>query len=485
MRHFLGIDLGLSGARAAVLDGRGELCGKGRSGSGARNAPEQDPETWLAALAQAVRAALDAAGRPAIEAVGIGAFGPCAVTLDAALKSTGPASLFAFDTRHEPWRRRLLDAGVGEEALGTDHTLPKLERLRAVEPERFARTAFVTDATGFLVAALTGVPMMDPITRLDHALDGETPRPLPPVMPADAIAGRVSGEAAARFGIAAGTPVTVGSYDSYVDLFGAGVVGAGEAGMLLGSTAVICKVVDEAGPLGPLRETPHIGAGQMVGGWTSSAGSLIAWADGLAGEGCRSFDPSTSSGLRMRERMPGSAGLIMLPYFAGERAPVWDAAARGALVGLTLSTTGDDIRHAAVEAIALSVADITQRIDAVCGVTRRYRVAGGGAAIPGLAEAIASATGAELEIVSDPGEAIAGAILAAHALGHPIERRVARLVKPEPAATDRFAKLMEIYRPLYGQLAETMHRLGKLANAHDTPRTNAGDPSPRKRGEVR
>jgi xylulokinase len=464
MRHFLGIDLGLSGARAALLDGRGELRGKGRSGMGARNAPEQDPETWLAAVADAVRQALDAAGRPAVDAVGIGAFGPCAVTLDAGLKPTGPASLFAFDTRHEPWRRKLRETGIAEEALGPDHTLPKLQRLRDVEPERFQRTAFVLDATGFLVAALTGVPVMDPITRLDHALDGETPRPLPPVLPADAIAGRVTRQAAARFGIAAGTPVTVGSYDSYVDLFGAGVARAGEAGMLLGSTAVICKVAGETDELGALRATPYIGAqGKMVGGWTSSAGSLIAWADGLAGEGCRSFDPSTGSGLRMRERMPGSAGLIMLPYFAGERAPVWDAAARGALVGLTLSTTGDDIRHAALEAIALSIADITGRLDAVCGATARYLVAGGGAGIAGLAEAIASATGAELEIVADPGEAVAGAILAAHALGFPIARRVARVVKPDPAAAERYAALMEIYRPLYGQLAETMHRLGELA----------------------
>lgn len=458
MKHFLGIDLGLSGARAAVLDERGRLHGSGRCGAlGERNAAEQDPEHWLGAVADAIRQALAAAGRPSIEAVGIGAFGPCAVTLDAQLVPTGPASLFAFDTRHQSWRRRLLEAGISEERLGPDHTLPKVERLRDTDPDRFAATACVLDATGYLVAALTGEPVMDPITWSDHALDDlAAPRPLPTVRPADSIAGTVTVKAAERFGIAAGTPVAVGSYDSYVDLFGAGVERDGDAGMLLGSTAVVCKLADVAGDLGALRATPHIGAGTMVGGWTSAAGSLLSWVEGLTG----SVRPN---GRHLRA--PGGTGLIMLPYFAGERAPIWDAAARGALVGLTLSTTGDDIRQAALEAIALSVLDITQRLDATCGPTGRYRVAGGGAAIPGLTQAIASATGAVLEIVADPGEARAGAVLAAHAVGTPIERGLERIVSPDPAETERYARLMDIYRPLYGRLADAMHRLGELAAA--------------------
>lgn len=460
-RHFLGIDLGLSGARAAVLDGRGELRGTGRcpSEDACRGAAEQDPGKWLRMIAAAVEQALDAAGRPAPEAVGAGAFGPCAVTLDERLEPTGPASLFAFDSRHEPWRRRLLDTGICEELLGPDHTLPKIERMRETDPGRFDRTAWVLDATGYVVAALTGVPVMDPITRCDHIVEGAAPpRPLPAVLPADAVAGRVTAEAARRFGIAAGTPVAIGTHDSYVDLFGAGVRREGDAGMLLGSTAVICKVASRAGALGGLRATPHVGAGTMVGGWTSAAGSLLSWVEGVTG---------TAKPNGRHTRVPGGSGLIMLPYFAGERAPIWDADARGALVGLTLSTTGDDIREAALEAIALSVADIARRIEETCGPTGRYRVAGGGAAIPGLTQAIASATSTVLEIVADPGEACAGAVLAAQAVGMPIKRPVERVVLPDPAGAERFARLMDIYRPLYGQLAEAMHRLGDLATGRE------------------
>lgn len=414
-------------------------------------AAEQDPEGWLRLLSEAIQKALGAAGYPALEGVGIGAFGPAMVTLDEALRPTGAASLFAYDVRHEPWRRRLLDGGMSEERLGPDHVLPKLMRIAEAEPDRFASTAWAVDATGFLVAALTGVAVMDPITRLDHVLDGPPPRPVPDVAPADSVAGRVTAEAARRFGLPSGTPVAVGSYDSYVDLFGAGVARDGDAGMLLGSTAVICRVGEPAAELGALRATPHIGKGRMVGGWTSSAGSLLDWAKSVTSDG----DGHAPAG-------PGEAGLIMLPYLAGERAPVWDARARGALIGLTLSTTSEGIRRAALEAVALSVMDIAGRIEAVCGPTPCYRVAGGGAAIPGLLRSVADATGATLEVVVHPGEACGGAILAANAVGTPIARAVAGVIGPDPERSERYAKLMEIYRPLYGQLAEAMHRLGDL-----------------------
>lgn len=454
MACFLGIDLGLSGARAAVVDASGRLLGTGRVVTSARRdpTPEQDPGEWLDAIAHAVRAALSAAGDVRPAAVGVGAFGPCAVTLDAQLRPTGPASLFAFDSRHEPWRQRLIDSGLSNEAVAADHVVPKLMRIAETDPQRFADTAWVTDATGFVVAALTGVPAMDPITRLDHVLDGvPTVLPLAAPKPADTIAGQVTTAAAARFGIAAGTPVAIGSYDSYVDLFGAGVTAEGDAGMLLGSTAVIGRVCRRLPELGALRATPLIGEGHMVGGWTSTSGSLLSWADDVlradAGEAGR----------------PGSTGLIMLPYFAGERAPVWDARARGAMLGLTLSTTGRDIRQSATEAVALSIMDIVARMDAAIGPARSFRVAGGGAAIRTLTQAIASATGAELEIVAHPGEAVAGAMLAARAVGAAIERPVAEVVRPDPRASDCYAELMDIYRPLYGQLAGAMHKLAAMA----------------------
>src|SRR5262249_27651826 len=141
MTGFLGIDLGLSGARSAVIDRGGVLLGTGRSDvSQDSGIAERDPATWLDAVAEAVRKSLSAAGDPAIEAIGIGAMGPCPVTVDADLRPLGLAPLFSLDPRAEQFRRRMIADGIPETALGPDHVIPKLQWLEETDPDRLART---------------------------------------------------------------------------------------------------------------------------------------------------------------------------------------------------------------------------------------------------------------------------------------------------------------------------------------------------------
>ena len=91
----LGIDLGLSGARAAVLDDTGRLLGRGRVAHRARSqiddCIERDPAGWMDDAIAAARLALTEADSPGIAAIGIGALGPCPVLLDDDLRPLGPA----------------------------------------------------------------------------------------------------------------------------------------------------------------------------------------------------------------------------------------------------------------------------------------------------------------------------------------------------------------------------------------------------------
>lgn len=52
---------------------------------------------------------------------------------------------------------------------------------------------------------------------------------------------------------------------------------------------------------------------------------------------------------------PGSNGLIVLPYFMGERSPVWDSDAKGTIVGLSLTHTRAHVYRAFLEAVAYSL----------------------------------------------------------------------------------------------------------------------------------
>ncbi|HWA41877.1 MAG TPA: FGGY-family carbohydrate kinase [Hypericibacter adhaerens] len=457
---YLGIDLGISGARAAVLTDAGRTIGQGRSaGSGGANRQaeyEREPRDWSLQLTEACRQAVQQAGHPRIEAIGIGALGPCPVLLDRDLRPLGPAPLFSMDGRAEATRIALRDArGLNDETLGPDHVIPRLHWIREQEPERFAQAAWCVDAAGYLVSDLTGALVIDPITLCDHAAPGlPSPLPTPPVQAADAIAGGLSAGAAERLGLPAGIPVTVGTYDCFVDIAGSGVIEPGAACMLLGSTLVMGRVVEEARCGQGMRLTPHVGQGHFLGGWTSSCGSLIDWAQRLYGQDAMAAAETLP---------PGEGGLVMLPYVAGERTPVWDPQARGVIVGLALHNDAPQLARAALDAVALSAMDLTRRLVALSGPLASFRVNGGGARHRGLVQAIADATGVALEILAHPGEAQAPAWLAARALGRRLEPAVDRVVTPDPARHQRYAELFDVYQALYPRLASTMHSLAQQA----------------------
>lgn len=460
MSAVLGIDLGLSSARAAVFDRRGRLLGSGRSltRKAERVSPERLPARWLGMVIGAARQALAAADRPRIDAIGIGAFGPCPVLLDDRMRPVMAATMFSFSRASEQHRQRLIKRHrIAEHLLGPDNTIPQLLWWRRNFPDAFARAAQVTDVAGFLVASLTGRAVIDRITLNDYTCSGLTPPiTLPDILAADEMAGGLTVKIAARLDLPAGTPVTAGSYDSHVDIAAAGAAHAGQAAILLGSTIVTGTIVPDnfkrsvAAKYG-LRLTPQIGRGQLLGGWTSASGSLIDWTDRIL----NSKAPGP-----LAEREPG---VIVLPYFSGERAPVWDSLARGVILGATLATTADEIRHATVDGVALSTFDIGHRLFQAGGGKTHMRASGGGLRNTAWAQSTADALNCKLEAIANAGESIGPASLAMRALGHKFDPGIARAFTPNKRRHERYRKLYRIYRGLYPALRNSMHELGRLA----------------------
>lgn len=453
----LGIDLGLSGARAAVVSADGELIGRGRYSVAARLAGELegDPESWLEAAIGAARAALSDASVASVDAIAIGALGPCPVLLDSAMLPVGPAPLFGIDARSEPYRRRLRrEHGLSDEELSLDHVAPKLLWLRDTQPQRFARARWVVDAAGYVVAALTGVPTIDRSTAAYHLARHIAPLvPMPDPREAHEIAGALLPAAARRLQLMPGTPVAIGGCDSYVDLAGIGMRKAGDLGILLGSTLILGRVTERDNAVDGLRVTPHHGAGWFLGGWTSACGTLLDWSTNLVGK------VAAENATRLP---PGAGGLMMLPYFSGERAPIWDNDARGAIIGATLQTSGAELHRAAIDAIALSALDLSERVLRATGRCDAARVGGGGTRIPALVAAIADATGLSLEVAAHAGEAMPPALLALRAIGHQPEIEIERRVRPNSDRTARYRELLKTYRALYPALSSSLHALGQF-----------------------
>jgi glycerol kinase len=102
-------------------------------------------------------------------------------------------------------------------------------------------------------------------------------------------------------------------------------------------------------------------------------GAVVQWLrDGL-GIIARSGDVEELS-----RRVSDNGGVFLVPAFTGLGAPHWDAAARGAMFGLTRGTTSAHVARAAVESIAFQVADLLAAMEADAGLRlRELRVDGG------------------------------------------------------------------------------------------------------------
>jgi xylulokinase len=459
----LGVDVGLTGVRACVVDAGGTILGTGRRPYVASwhsfGRAERDPGEWIVGIIDAGRQALATVPADEVRAVGVSALGPAPLLVDDDLRAISPALLFSLDRRAERERQEVADTlPVAERHRTYDHALPKLLWWQRNHPEVWRRAAWALDATGFVVAQLTGVPTMDAITAMEYRLPGwdcpvRIPDPLDPLAPA----GGLSSAFARELGLPAGIPVAAGTYDSFVDIWAAGVRDQGDSCCLIGSTVIVCQVVDRPVQVDGLLCSAYPGEGILLGGWTLSGGLVLDWGRGRLA----SAHPADELNELAAALEPGDGGLLALPYLSGERTPIWDFGARGALIGISLETSSAQLYRALVDAVSLSVRDHAERLAVVTPPPARWLATGGGSSNRALVQAISDAVGSPLDVVAGAGEGAGPARLALGMLGIDPGLRLRRSVEPDLVRHSVYDELYVQYRALYGQLSELMTALSR------------------------
>jgi xylulokinase len=190
-----------------------------------------------------------------------------------------------------------------------------------------------------------------------------------------------------------------------------------------------------------LEASAYPGEGQLMGGWTLSGGQVLDWFRSRFGAGAEVEAAAA-------EVNPGQ--LLALPYIHGERTPLWDPFARGALIGLSPQTGPADIYRALVDSLALAILDHAERLELALGPSPVWRATGGGTLDPLWSQATADALGAPLEIVADAAEAVGPALLALRALGADPERPPVKVVEPDRRASERLQSVLPSFRQLSG-----------------------------------
>ncbi len=193
----------------------------------------------------------------------------------------------------------------------------------------------------------------------------------------------------------------------------------------------------------------------VLGGALNDGGSLFDWLR-------RSFRLPTLGSFERQvgDLQPDFHGLTVLPFWGGERSPGWARDARGAIVGLRLSTQPIDVVQAALEAIALRFGELDRILLEVMPSGREV-VATGGALLrsPTWMQIVADVLGRPVLGSAEPEASSRGAsLLAMETLGlldggiESLRPEVRSSYEPVPEHVERYQAAAERQRHLYDLL---------------------------------
>jgi xylulokinase len=478
----VGIDVGTTSVKAGLFTLRGERLDAATAAVPThRPAPlhaEQDPTDWWRPILAALGRFADRPESPRIAAVGLTSQVGTHVFADAAGTPLMPAILWQ-DGRAAA-AAAALDATVsaaekerwfgGPMPIDASHALARIAHVAATAPDLWNRTVHVLLPRDWCLLHLTGAAVCDPISAIgltgpDLAyiapliarVPGAAAR-LPPIWPATALAGRI------RPGLPlAGRPVAVGTMDAWAGLHGTDAAGEGRA-MYLGGTSEILAIAAAARhpAQGVIVFPPHQGI-RLHAAPTQAGGAALAWAAALLGQ-------TPAALAEHAARLPAGTPLpLFLPHLAGERAPLWDIASRGAFAGLEAGMGAAELACSVMEGVAFSARLAFEALEASAGLRpETIRCAGGGFAAPLWAQLRADALARPLRIaaVLDAGTVGAAAIAGAAAGLFPSLAaasaalvRLDRTVLPHPAGAQRAEARYALWRELYPALRPLHHAL--------------------------
>ncbi|MFO7592083.1 MAG: FGGY-family carbohydrate kinase [Acidimicrobiia bacterium] len=453
MGHCLGIDVGTTNAKAALVADDGTILASATRpiptlGDG--EVAEQDPEALWGAVVGAVGEATAAApaAAAAVDAVlcasqysstvPVDEHGDPTARLKLYLDHRGTDHCFAIMERHPESLEVFIDHH-GIPPVGGGLSLAHLLHFQLDRPDVHAATSAYLEPMDFVNLRLTGRVAATQCTMLtvqvcdNRSIGGTEYDPdlvrlagldadrLPPLVPIDAALGAPLPEIAEQLGIPADATVYAGVNDSQAGAIATGAYRPGRAGAMIGTTSVLLETMTRkdtdldheiASIPGPVGERYVVFAENGLGGKALEhvLEHMVYASDELADHIAADHFGSLDGALRAVP--PGSGGVLFLPWLAGTLAPRADATMRGAFLNLSLETRRTHLVRAVVEGICHNFAWLAPFVEGFSGERIDELIFGGGAAhSPVWAQTLADVTDRPVRTLEDP--SLAGARVAA------------------------------------------------------------------------
>jgi len=491
-RYVLGIDVGTTALKAIALERERGIVAQAELPhellSRHPGWAEEDPERWWTTTLEAIHELLAGVPATAIEAIGVSGMVPAMVLLD---EDSVPlrASIQQNDARAISELAELRAAVDLDEFLRITGSAPnqqsiatKWRWLQRHEPDVLPRVAHLCGSYDFIVARLTGQYSLEENWAVESSLydvrqhrwhapyleyAGIDPAILPPVrQPIEVVAG-VSERVAEITGLRAGTPVVAGSADHVAAALAAGLTESGDILLKFGGAGDIlyCDTRPDPDPrfYFDYHDIPGL---TLINGCMASSGSLVKWfSNELAG--------GTAPDILDREAQtvePGAGGIIVLPYFLGEKTPIFDPAARGVFAGVMLHHTRAHLYRAILEAVCYGFAHHLALLREAGRPVQRVVAADGGSRSALWMQIAADIVELPVQVVAgEAASALGTAYVAAMGVGmFDAWSEITRFISQGPAyypqsrVAPLYRKGLQLYRELYTRLQSYLPELGRL-----------------------
>ncbi len=510
--YFLGIDFGTGGAKACLIDEEANVLSYAfkeyKIITNGLGWSEHDPHDYWNVLCSLVKECIIKGGIDSkdIKAIGTSSALPSMVMVDA--NGNTIQNAYNLMDRRAIKQTEWIKRNIGEDAIFEltgnrleDHPLiVNLMWERDNRPESFKRINMALTIDGYIRFKLTGKHSVNiPCAAFygvaydirkhyfkQEVLDeiGISRDLLPEIYPCEEIIGEVTIQAARETGLAAGIPVAAGQADAPAGWMGSGAIEEGDTQMNLGT----------CGNFGVLHRDTNFLKSMLVCAHTVDCKNLFATipTTTTGGQSLRYLRDQFSHAEVSVEKLigvnaydmlnmeaervvPGSEGLIILPYLMGERTPIWDVHARGVVFGMSLNHGKAHFARAMMEAVAYAMYQSFEIIRE-SGKKIKYPIVlneGGGVSRVWRTIITNVFNVPTVLVKSRVGAPFGDAILAAVATGHFMDYTITKekaeyidLIEPEEKTHAMYTDYFALYKKLYVNLKDNFAELAALRTKH-------------------
>lgn len=506
---WIGVDLGTTGVRAVAYDLQGRSYANQQAFypllTPREGYAEENPRQILDATCSVIKKAVEELRYQGITVAGLAL-------------STVMHSFIALNAQHEPLTNLITwadsrSAGIVHEMkddtsacqqiyrrtgcpLHASYPLAKILWMRQERPQLYQQMQYVGSIKDYLFLHLTGQWRIDHSTASTSgfynesemqwdqdilAMLGLTAAQLPEIV-STTYRTSLSSEAAAKLDLPPGTPIVIGATDGVLVNIGIGAVKPGQLSATIGTSGALrmltnAPTVDEKMRTWCYNLTDNL---WVAGGAINNGGMILRW---LRDKVCHytkahlenlDVDGYDLMTMKASHIPPGSNGLLMLPFFTGERAPYWNSDLRGMLFGLNLNHSRSHMIRATMEGICFNLRTVLRVLQSFHAV-QDIRISGSFTKSELWIQILSDILGEKLTLPNvSEGAAFGAAVLGFKADGQiPDIADVASWIQPQktytPIAEHQaiYDELYAIYEKLYWNCQETFADIVAFQNRYN------------------